>query len=409
MEDTGTGTPPTVPSQIRLVCGKSRFQSDLPLKPVGLDFDPVTATNPTGGSDDGIVKPINQLSYKPSNGWGTHNPNNFNAISRVPQGPQRKSARDLAMSTVWRWYRIFSIRNQDINLPNFPHRIVDIRNLQNEIGFDYIPNYIPGYSGEYRSLWQILPLQNEKLEVYAYEGGIRPRPSEVWCHFYIRRYLPENWNISRRLWFGGFGVDTKRGIVQFGEPVYLNGGTIEYPRYAAASIRLTCSFNIREIHNNWAHHRYSKTIPIPGGDPSLPPKVITQEDIEYQVIASWADDPNGISAGIVSVRDNTANIDAWINYYLNAELRKLQNRQQRQLKYIGLVPINPNGLIQQVTWSVGPNGATTKCGLNTEYSIGQPRYETRRFFENFRNDTFRLLQQRAIARDRLRFNNNNGD
>lgn len=405
MEDTGTATPPTVPSQIQVVCGKSRFQNDLPLRPVGLDFDPVTATNPVGGNDDGIVKPIHQLSYKPSTGWGNHNPQNFNALSRVPQGPQRKSARDLATATVWRWYRIFSVHGGDIRATNLPRRIIDIRNLPDEIGFDYAPNFLPGYDGEYRSIWQILPLQNEKLEVYAYEGGVRPRPSEVWGNFYIRRYLPANWNISRRLWFGGFGLDAKRGIVQFGEPVYLNGGTVEFPRYAAASIRLSCSYNVREINNGWAHHRYSRSVQVPGGDPSLPAKVITQDEIEYQVIASWTD-LNNNSADVVSVRDNKANIDPWINYYLNAELRKLQNRQQRQLKYIGIVPVNLNGLVQQITWSVGPQGATTKVGLNTEYSIGQPRYETRRLFETLRNDQFRLLQQRAVAQDRLRFNNN---
>lgn len=405
MEDSGEGTPITVPSQIQLVCGKSRFQNDLPLAPVGLDFDPATNARPTGGDEHGVVKHINALSYKPADGWGKHNPYNFNALSRVPQGPDRKSARDLATSTVWRWYKIFSVTSGRIDQPN-RRQIVDLRPNQQgvEIGFTRLPTYLPGYNGDFRSAWQILPLQDEKLEVYAYDGGFRPRPSEVWGHFYIRRYLPVNWNISQRLYFGGYGVDTKRGIVQFGEPMYLNKGTAEYPRYGAAAIRLTCTYNVRDI-DNWAHHRYSRSVRVPGGDSSLPAKVITQDEIEYQVITSWADRGNAFQ--VFSIRDNQASINSWIDYYLSAELRKLQNLNQRQIKYVGLLPINLNGYIQQVTWSVGPQGATTKCGLNTEYSIGQPKYEVRRFWENFRNDRFRMMLQHQITRERLRFNQNN--
>ena len=75
-----------------------------------------------------------------------------------------------------------------------------------------------------------------------------------------------------------------------------------------------------------------------------------------------------------------------VQYYLNgmAVAHKTIPGETRQ--YIGLYPIELNGVIQQVTWSLGGSGPTTTASANGEHSTMIPAYPARRRRENLDAD-----------------------
>jgi hypothetical protein len=90
------------------------------------------------------------------------------------------------------------------------------------------------------------------------------------------------------------------------------------------------------------------------------------------------------------------------SYYLRgmAARYRLEGGETRQ--YIGIIPIDPDGFRQQVTYSVGPGGATTVASTNSEHSDVIPNYPERRRRENLSPDksaaAANLAEQKALDR-----------
>jgi hypothetical protein len=68
-------------------------------------------------------------------------------------------------------------------------------------------------------------------------------------------------------------------------------------------------------------------------------------------------------------------------------------------EYNGIVPISLDGAISQVTWEIGPNGASTTASRNTEHSLYVPPYPARRRAEFLRPAQQAALQQAANPQD----------
>lgn len=77
-----------------------------------------------------------------------------------------------------------------------------------------------------------------------------------------------------------------------------------------------------------------------------------------------------------------ADAKARSRYYLDGMKRKYQLPVGETRQYVGVWPIDPDGLIQQVSLSVGSAGPTTVASTNTEHSSVIPTYPTRRRAEN---------------------------
>ena len=78
--------PPERPDALAVVCGPTRYQAKWELEAVGLDTD-------------GAIKPIDELSYKPSAGWENEYPGLFSGV----EGTRSRRRR---VESVYRWYRI---------------------------------------------------------------------------------------------------------------------------------------------------------------------------------------------------------------------------------------------------------------------------------------------------------------
>lgn len=96
-ESRGLSIPPW-PSRITIDTAAVLFQTKL------LFFEAV------GMDSDGKVKPIDQLSYKPALGWTKTDPAEFIDIDTVYTSEgETVYARDLAIATVYRWYRLTGV------------------------------------------------------------------------------------------------------------------------------------------------------------------------------------------------------------------------------------------------------------------------------------------------------------
>src|SRR5581483_8966397 len=121
---------------------------------------------------------------------------------------------------------------------------------------------------------------------------------------------------------------------------------------------------------------YVQTQPMPNATADTPAKYQVYSDVQLGVIGQY--DDNG---KIVNVTILDADPLNRAQYYLNGLALQYLPSGGQIAEYNGLLPISVDGAIQQVTWSVGPDGCSTTAGRNTEHDYRVPGYPARRFFE----------------------------
>jgi hypothetical protein len=380
IEDSLALKPPQLPTRIKVVCAPTLFQVELELEAVGLD-----------GS--GEVKLIDALNYKPDLGvlgktWNYTAPGTFLDVVKV--------YRQLALRSVFRWYRIKTseVDDNNPNTPPVPYR-----------------HQIPGYSGGSATYRQLLPLQDEQI-YYVLEDGFgengqyrRKRiPAIVhgkwwdgrldyqnstsqtaqailtglgfigFSNFPRRDTLfdpPDDPNKEGSMVYKDFTIDRDRGIVQFTDYVikFSTDGDPALLRYfRAAELKLSVATTVRDP-ETLAFDRYERSIILTENDSAgTDDRILILKHDELQLL----------------VEDNRAlnqqEVDAACDYYLAAALLEYQMPAGQDLEYAGLPHIELDGSIVQVGFSVGPQGATTRAGRSTEFDLRVPSYNERRFF-----------------------------
>jgi hypothetical protein len=76
----------------------------------------------------------------------------------------------------------------------------------------------------------------------------------------------------------------------------------------------------------------------------------------------------------VLVFDNTNNVVQESDFYLNAAMAEYIPIDSRDRIFPGIVPIEPDGLIVQTTWTVGLQGCTTRSSRVIEHDNVVPSY-----------------------------------
>ena len=66
------------------------------------------------------------------------------------------------------------------------------------------------------------------------------------------------------------------------------------------------------------------------------------------------------------------------NYYLQGMVAQYRQLTALVVEYNGLVPIDCDGIIQQVTWQLSLGGFTTTASANNEHNIYVPPFPERR-------------------------------
>lgn len=327
------------PDALKVVCGRTRYQADLELEPVGLDLD-------------GSVRPIDELTYKPAGSWDAENPKIFSGVAAG-------EGRDLALATVYRWYRVKA--TEGLKVPGYPTTDKDTGPV--------------GATVRDRKL--LLAIEDVLVETKTVRGEQQAQPAEV-----RGRFWDGNWGYTNtdagHVYADPFSIDREQGIVKFSNPVTL---AIElgpsFYQFVRAELILRCAVSVRDS-RTLAWGRLTRKMDLDGPKFDTGPRLLPHEEIVLNVWPEYSDNRP------VRVRHNRKVILEECRYYLDQAQQEYQQSRPLERVYAGLLPISPDGAIQQVTWSVGPSGATTRASWNDEHSTTAPSYAERRAWERLR-------------------------
>lgn len=206
--------------------------------------------------------------------------------------------------------------------------------------------------------------------VYRYTGSVN------WL-FALEDAQKEQWNTepNARV-FVPFQIDAQQQLVVFDEAVYywqhVGGGNTEI-----REPDLTLETGAYLLHEETSQPvRWEELVPIKNG--VAPVEWAHREDVNVGVIAVYGPQNKIVGYEYRDLADATARA----RYYLVGQASKYQIKGGETRSYIGVVPHDPDGYCQQVSWSVGPNGATTEVSGNTEHHPVLAPYPARRRAEN---------------------------
>lgn len=321
--------PPDKPSSLTFVSGPVRFQQSLELEAVGEDTD-------------GSIKLINQLSYAPQSGWENESPHE--PILSDTNDKNRAAAK----KTVFRWYRI----KDSISAPGYPNinRLQDILPVD-----DFLVDTKTDNTGK-------------KIPLKAYVYG------EHWD-----RFPGKTANANGTQVHVSFSLDKERGIVQFSDFVVkldASSGKVH-----PAEIKLHCSYEARNSNASSEPGnpirevvRWKKTVSINSDGSSTETEIVRNDETLPTVRETY----NGSGAVTGYVDNFSSDVEPAADHYLQAALDAYQGVETDEREYPGILPIDPDGAIQQVGWTVrtGTNGgAFTTASRNSEYSLAVPTYK----------------------------------
>lgn len=327
--------PPERPDRIVIVGEPTLFQSRLKLAPIGQDTD-------------GSYKPVDKLSFKPARGWQHEDPAFFTSL------PVDSKSLQLAKRDVFRLYEI-SVEQADGS------------------------KRVPGYNGpEIDKREKLLPLQDGLLSSDGVSDGSRnSRPAEVFGVYFDdvnnpRRLSIPTWKNTKpgTNYPGSFTVDAARGYVRFQAPVYRIGTDqpFDFPE-----LTLACAYAV-SVHGEHQKHRHTKARSLPGPRLNTGARIVRINDLRRTVVAQY----NGKGDRVSSLKESTREFDREADYYLDQHAARYANVETNDVTYAGILPLDLDGLRQQVTWKVGGGPATTQISTNTEHNFAVPPYERRR-------------------------------
>lgn len=283
----------------------------------------------------------------------------------------RIQAMELAERSVWKWYRVLGT-NEDgsgpLDVPGYgPIRSI-FQLLLEPTRVDQITPNIP------REI--VVPQERIILQNLYYNGWSRDQPAACFGIYFAFQFGNENSQAALANTLPGsqilvpFQVDAQSYTVRFAEPVYAktDGNGLQ-----PAVVFLETAVQIRDPDTN-AVVRYERAYTFPGPAYGTGPKVIRKDDVQQNYAGVY--DP--LTNRLVTTRVDIPDADARADYYLLGEAAQWNNPQAAEVLYNGILPIAVDGAVQQVTWSVGPDGASTHASRNSEHNVFVPTLPERR-------------------------------
>ncbi len=341
LENSLTIDPPERPDSIAIVCGRTRFQPDMLLQAVGKDTD-------------GTIKPIDDLSYKPAAGWvGDAPPEWPNVLKQFG-----KTAQKLAAETVYRWYQVQVDVGDGLIIPGYnePVSSLDLIDIEVTQVLTKIENGVkrnrlalvygiwePGYGRPYTNVVSVLtPHSTDTEEVDAYRRD--------------------------------YNIDVETKIVKFREAIYSTTTTNKIT-LAPASLRLRAACNVRnKTTRAWVHFRWTRNT---GGNFNTKTRHVKHDELIHNLAPKYGTNFN-VERFLV---DNGQEIVNEANRYLDGLEREYEQTLPQSIVYMGLRPIELDGAIQQIIFTVGKQFATTMVARNNEVLHRTLPYRERRRIE----------------------------
>lgn len=302
-----------------------------------------------GLDTDGTVKLLVDLSYKPADAFASC-PLHFSQITGTDATDTERKRR-LAVQSVYRWYRVKS--GQVVGALD----ALDIR--------DILP------------ISSVLVTMAEQIDTDATKRMVRT-PCYVRGVFWDQK--TSRANSGETIKIEDVSLDEEHGIVKFSYPV-MKLNTADQS-FAAADLKLRCTI--------WGErHTREKEIGGPHGVKVVPCKGITAQYI-------YADEADGIKS-----KDNVAEVEGKMDKILAQIATQYQEEDEGTKVYAGIGYAELSGRVHQVSWSVGPQGATTTVSVNREHSYIAPREDERRKREKNRTPATAGMREEAVLEDTL--------
>lgn len=287
--------------------GPTLFQATFRCEAVGIDTD-------------GKFKPIDDLSYKPAVGW-----NRSAVLSGFPEitgtyqefGGRILNKRDLAQASVFKAYRINGLADGGWKVPLLDGDELEPQSLRDFVLF--------GHKAD--------------EEISAEDGGIRQLPAAVYVnHAQMLFKIPVLPVLVRRHAYDA-RFDPQHGIVWFNEPTFQADAT----GFISATVRVECAFHAGQDGVLHRHVIGTNT----GVAWTTPTHYIQRPEIHRTVIYRYTTD------FVASTYDDEAAATGLLNPWLESAQSELNLQQGGTVRYDQLIPIAPDGLTQQITWSGG--------------------------------------------------------
>jgi hypothetical protein len=354
LENSLTIDPPEKPYKIAIVTGPIRYQADFLLEAVGLDRGTDLAKWP-----DQDIRPVNDLSYAPTGGYGNTYPPFFGTVSR------EVDVRELAMTSVFKWYRVKCSKTSPIKIPGYdtPITSIDQLNFENSQVATALQKDIGNFN------LCLAPMVygawfDERYGLENITGTVNPATATN----------PES--IHDQCLRRSFTFDAAHGIVRFAEPIFCNSTVAKSKLTIAPAylrLRVACTINDPKTGALVRYARERQT----GSRMMTPTRYIRHEEISPSII------PNYNKKYVATkLTHNKKEIDKECDYYLVAAMKDYQLNLPQTIAYSGLWKIDLDGAIQQVTFSIGTSGgATTTVSRNTEQYRYVDPYKERRMQE----------------------------
>ncbi len=373
---------PERPNDLRVVCGPTLYNDIVELEPVGFE-------------KNGAIRPINFLSYAPANGWLLTNPYSFKGEQGGNNGAQatfditEDEAIALAKRHIWRTFRVKMVNVEGGSRPGpfiGGYGLVDDRKqivLKGEIygsskSITGQPDTEPAFA---------MGRVHVQDGIHGRNGLVLERPG---AHSTHTEYPPAN-----RLPFRP-QIDGERGLVTFDRQMFEFDVVGGLPTWAAPRLFIRTAMHIRDIVGR-VYDRVEIGRVVGGlvgeiASMGCPPQYIKHPELVCIVNTVRKDADFSVAA----IGDNLDDITPAAEYYLDAEERKYVVDSAGDRTYAGIVPIDPDGAIQQVTWSVGGGQpATTRASRNCEHAQYLASYPERRRAEDYRSFVEKLKKSDA--------------
>lgn len=293
------------------------------LQPVGVEI--------TGQSDAGTIKPINDLSYKPVEGWAKALTNDFASIYK--SNKPWKEAQSLAKQCVFKWYAYIpsdnSIENsREVKLP---------------------------WLGEYT------------VKNSVSSEMVRVKPSIfVNCMLFDYSTTKNNVNDNEEPAIEDldFSLDYKNGILKFKNPVIkkLEGSSNFDPNMIeAAIIKLWIAHKTtpkRLSKGLYGNYYYEKPL---GG---IMPSFFSKDD--SLILYAYEGTVNGMDKQDIY---NKTSLDEYCSRLADTIAKKFDTTRPEQYTFEEILNVTPIGELKSVSWRVDENG------WNTVISMGQEEIE----------------------------------
>lgn len=393
--------PKEAPDYLEIVTAEIQYQVAVRLEPVARDMDLSWKT-------------LDKVSYRTSNTmpYGFYDWDNQTGISRFRQRQAdgtKISPQEMAQRSVWRCFRVAQ-PVKGIVIPG--HEWTDEEKETPPLSPSGSPigGIDPAFDENNVARKQLI-LSDQLVQTWTDDRGEQHRRMGfIFGSFYGDHAENGNYPIGTRIDYQGnvhrespeepasFSlsldpIDTDRSILTTSKPMFRLPEMGSTDPVKPPFLFFMGTVQVRDV-KTWQPKRYSRKKPVNKDvdedelDANFKLSIV-KNDIQPYYITTYnldSEDTNGDPQTI----DNLDDVNTQCDYYLDETIKTYETIVQATRTYIGLWPIDMDGKISQVSYTISKSGADTTASSNTEHDFDIPTYTDRRQRDGRRNSAEKL-------------------